>query len=72
MYLSTFNLIAIIGDSHSSGQTIFHTHIHLIPRRGGDEENPRGGVRGVIKSKKNTNENPLSTIVINPKFELGL
>ena len=36
-----------------SGQTIFHTHIHLIPRRRGDEENPRGGVRGVIKSKKN-------------------
>ena len=35
-----------------SGQTIFHTHIHLIPRRKGDTNNPRGGVRGVIKSKQ--------------------
>jgi len=35
-----------------SGQTIFHCHIHLIPRRKGDTENPRGGVRGVIKNKQ--------------------
>ena len=35
-----------------SGQTIFHCHIHLIPRRKGDTENPRGGVRGVIKDKQ--------------------
>ena len=35
-----------------SGQTIFHCHIHLIPRRKGDIENPRGGVRGVIKNKQ--------------------
>lgn len=35
----------------SSGQTIFHCHIHLIPRRGGDVENPLGGVRGVIPNK---------------------
>jgi len=35
-----------------AGQTIFHCHIHLIPRRKGDVENPRGGVRGVIKSKQ--------------------
>ena len=32
----------------SAGQTLFHCHIHLIPRRTGDMENPRGGVRGVI------------------------
>ena len=31
-----------------AGQTIFHTHIHLIPRRRGDVENPRGGMRNVI------------------------
>jgi diadenosine tetraphosphate (Ap4A) HIT family hydrolase len=38
-----------------SGQTIFHTHIHVIPRYKGDTENPRGGVRGVIPSKQNYN-----------------
>ena len=35
-----------------AGQTIFHCHIHLIPRRKGDMENPRGGVRGVIPDKQ--------------------
>ena len=36
-----------------SGQTIFHCHIHLIPRRKNDTDNPRGGIRGVIKDKQN-------------------
>jgi len=35
-----------------AGQTIFHCHVHLIPRRKGDIKNPRGGVRGVIPRKK--------------------
>jgi len=35
-----------------AGQTIPHCHIHLIPRRKGDTDNPRGGVRGVIKGKQ--------------------
>lgn len=35
----------------TAGQTIFHCHIHLIPRRSGDVENPRGGVRHVIPGK---------------------
>jgi ATP adenylyltransferase len=34
-----------------AGQTIFHCHIHLIPRRKGDVENPRGGVRHLIPGK---------------------
>ena len=34
-----------------AGQTIFHCHVHLIPRRKGDVENPRGGIRHVIPSK---------------------
>ena len=35
-----------------AGQTIFHAHMHLIPRRSGDFIDPRGGVRGVIPSKQ--------------------
>ena len=34
-----------------SGQTIFHCHVHLIPRRHGDVEEPRGGVRHTIPGK---------------------
>ena len=34
--------------NEAAGQTIFHTHIHVIPRYKGDVENPRGGVRNVI------------------------
>jgi diadenosine tetraphosphate (Ap4A) HIT family hydrolase len=34
-----------------AGQTIFHCHIHLIPRREGDVANPRGGVRHTIPGK---------------------
>ncbi|HON79862.1 MAG TPA: HIT family protein [Spirochaetota bacterium] len=35
----------------SAGQTIFHLHVHLIPRRTGDMEHPAGGVRGVIPER---------------------
>lgn len=35
-----------------AGQTIWHSHIHIIPRYKGDVENPKGGIRGVIPSKK--------------------
>ena len=35
-----------------SGQSIMHCHIHLIPRREGDVENPQGGVRSVIPLKQ--------------------
>jgi len=35
----------------SAGQTVFHCHIHLIPRRDGDVSEPKGGVRHVIPGK---------------------
>lgn len=36
----------------AAGQTIWHSHIHIIPRYKGDIEHPRGGIRAVIPSKK--------------------
>ncbi len=42
-----------INDGVEAGQTIIHFHAHLIPRRTGDVQNPRGGVRGVIPEKQN-------------------
>ena len=36
----------------TAGQTVFHAHVHLIPRRKGDVNEPRGGVRGVIPGKR--------------------
>jgi len=45
-----FNIGINIGEA--AGQTVFHLHIHLIPRRIGDVENPKGGVRGVIPEKQ--------------------
>ena len=47
--VSGFNIGANCGEV--AGQTIFHCHVHLIPRRKGDTPDPRGGVRGVIPEK---------------------
>ena len=44
--ITGFNIGMNIGED--AGQTIFHCHIHVIPRRQGDTPKPRGGVRGVI------------------------
>ena len=48
--ISGFNIG--INDGKDAGQTIFHCHIHLIPRRKNDVSSPRGGVRGVIPDKQ--------------------
>ena len=47
--VSGFNVGVNCGES--AGQTVFHAHIHLIPRRVGDTKNPKGGVRGLIPDR---------------------
>jgi diadenosine tetraphosphate (Ap4A) HIT family hydrolase len=32
----------------AAGQTVLHTHLHVIPRYAGDVAEPRGGVRWVL------------------------
>jgi ATP adenylyltransferase len=49
--ISGFNIG--INQGKDAGQTVMHLHIHLIPRRKGDVEDPKGGVRGVIPVKQN-------------------
>ena len=44
--VEAFNIGTNVGKI--SGQSIMHCHIHLIPRRKGDVNNPQGGVRSVI------------------------
>ena len=42
-----------------AGQSIWHCHVHLIPRRNGDVKNPRGWVRNIISGKGYYSGNPL-------------
>lgn len=44
-----FNLGINMGEA--AGQTVFHLHVHLIPRYSGDVDDPRGGVRCLIPGK---------------------
>ncbi len=44
-----YNLGVNIG--YAAGQTVFHLHVHVIPRYQGDVPAPRGGVRHVIPEK---------------------
>jgi len=47
--VSAFNLG--VNNGVNAGQTVFHVHVHLIPRRQGDVENPQGGIRGVVAGR---------------------
>src|SRR5271170_761267 len=44
-----FNVGVNCGEA--AGQSVWHAHIHVIPRYMGDTPNPRGGVRHVIPLK---------------------
>ncbi len=44
-----FNLGSNAG--RSAGQSVFHAHIHFIPRRDGDQQDPQGGVRKIFPDK---------------------
>lgn len=46
-----FNVGQNVGEA--AGQTVMYPHVHMIPRRKGDVEDPRGGVRYVIPNKAN-------------------
>ena len=46
-----FNIGVNCGEA--AGQSVFHAHIHIIPRYIGDVSNPRGGVRNIIPGKGN-------------------
>ena len=40
-----------VNDGRAAGQTVMHAHIHVIPRRAGDQPDPRGGVRWIFPDK---------------------
>lgn len=40
-----------INNGELAGQTVDHAHIHIIPRYLNDSEDPRGGIRKILKDK---------------------
>ncbi len=35
----------------TAGQSVFHLHVHIIPRYTGDVDQPKGGIRQVLPTK---------------------
>jgi diadenosine tetraphosphate (Ap4A) HIT family hydrolase len=42
-----------INEGAAAGQTVFHLHVHVIPRFNGDVPDPRGGIRHAVMGKGN-------------------
>lgn len=40
-----------INDGPEAGQTVAHTHVHIIPRKKGDVPDARGGIRWIMPEK---------------------
>jgi len=40
-----------LNEGAAAGQTVMHAHVHVIPRRRGDTDDPRGGVRWILPKK---------------------
>jgi hypothetical protein len=52
----------------AAGQTVGHAHVHVVPRRRGDVDDPRGGVRRVILNSAGLLERPVSDAVAGEKL----
>jgi len=44
-----YNIGMNLGEA--AGQTVFHLHLHVIPRYKGDSDDPRGGIRLLMPDK---------------------
>lgn len=42
-----------VNEGAAAGQTVFHLHLHVIPRFTGDVPDPRGGIRHAVMGKGN-------------------
>ncbi len=51
--ISGFNIGFNVGAT--AGQSVDHAHLHVIPRRAGDVENPRGGIRQILNDPSGYN-----------------
>lgn len=40
-----------VNDGIAAGQTVMYAHVHVIPRRQGDTDDPRGGIRWIMPEK---------------------
>ena len=60
-----YNIGINVGEA--AGQTVFHLHVHVIPRFKGDVADPRGGVRHVIPAKANYLVQPHQTLAEAPQ-----
>lgn len=59
-----FNIGINVGAA--GGQTVFHLHVHVIPRFHGDAPDPRGGVRHVIPARANYLRDDATTVAQTP------